>query len=355
MNEQDLVTLATDSLSGATDNVQNPNTTPEAGIEAFADAFLASEGLTDESQEQTEVAEESATEEHAEEIADDSNVEAEETTQEAEDTDLEVNEEAEIGVLSYQDLFDQVGAVEINGETYTPAQLKSILGQEVSAGKKAREATDKLKEIEARTEQLAQQEQWLQQRSEASKQNDQLVQMQAEARKINASIEQARAEGDMYELTVQKDKLEALKGQYNKVNQQVAAVKQQEEAQMYQKAEAGLKDLGMGYLLQDNADSKAWMQYASSSLSANEVKAVTLNPQLASMVEKARKWDAANGKQGKKLTSKSPTLKTAGSNPSKIKQQRKQLMSSEMAAGRGNQNDALAGIESIARELFSGD
>ena len=43
--------------------------------------------------------------------------------------------------------------------------------------------------------------------------------MQADARKINAAIDKARAEGDMYEVAVQKDHLDVLKGKYAKVQQ----------------------------------------------------------------------------------------------------------------------------------------
>ena len=352
MNEQDLVTDAIDSLSGAEGNVENPNAQAEAGVDAFADAFLASSGIVDAPSAETEVVEESdEVEELSEDITDETPVEAEAEATE-EETDLEVNDDAEISVLSYQDLFDQVGAVEINGESYTPAQLKSILGQEVSAGKKAREAAERLKEMETREAKLQEQENWLQQRSKANKQSDQLVQMQATGRKINAAIKQAREEGDMYELSVQKDKMEQLNNAYRKAQKEVNAVSQRQEAEMYQRASKGLKDVGMGYLLEDNKDSQAWTTYASNNLAASEVKAVTLNPQLAAMVEKARKWDIANGKQGKKLTSKSPTLKTQGSSQTKLKQQRKAAMTDAMKRGQGDQQSAEAGINAIARELF---
>ena len=352
MNEQDLVTDAIDSLSGAEGNVENPNAQAEAGVDAFADAFLASSGIVDAPSAETEVVEESdEVEELSEDITDETPVEAEAEATE-EETDLEVNDDAEISVLSYQDLFDQVGAVEINGESYTPAQLKSILGQEVSAGKKAREAAERLKEMETREAKLQEQENWLQQRSKATQQSDQLVQMQSEGRKINAAIKQAREEGDMYELSVQKDKMDQLNNAYRKAQKEVNAVSQRQEAEMYQRASKGLKDVGMGYLLEDNKDSQAWTTYASNNLAASEVKAVTLNPQLAAMVEKARKWDIANGKQGKKLTSKSPTLKTQGSSQTKLKQQRKAAMTDAMKRGQGDQQSAEAGINAIARELF---
>ena len=77
MNEQDLVTDAIDSLSGAEGNVENPNTQAKAGIDAFADAFLASEGIIESPSEETEVVEESGKlEEPSEDITDETPVEA---------------------------------------------------------------------------------------------------------------------------------------------------------------------------------------------------------------------------------------------------------------------------------------
>ena len=178
--------------------------------------------------------------------------------------------------------------------------------------------------------------------------------MQSEGRKINAAIEQAREESDMFTVTLLSKRIRwsMLQKNYKKAQQEVNAVSHGQEAEMYQRASQGLKDVGMGYLLEDNKDSQAWTAYASNNLAASEVKAVTLNPQLAAMVEKARKWDIANGKQGKKLTSKSPTLKTQGSSQTKLKQQRKAAMTDAMKRGQGDQLSAEAGINAIARELF---
>ena len=354
---ENLVTDSGDSLSSDEGNVNNQDLNSidlDSSMDAFA-SYLAQEGHIDEAPvaeeptEEPEVEEPEVEEELVEDAADDSDIEADESAEE-DGEDPEVNSEAEIDVLSYNDLFDQVGAVEINGETYTPAQLKSILGQDKAAGTKAREAAERLKELETREGKLIEQEEWLQQRTGAKQQSDQLVQLQNHAKQINAEINKAREEGDMYELSVQKDKLEQLSNHYNKIKREVDQVNQKQEAELYLKAEAGLRELGLNYLLEDSPESKAWTDYISKSLTQSEMKAVTLNPQLAAMVEKARKWDIANSKQGKKLVSKSTTLKTNGNKSSPKKQNAKKM--ERINSGEASRDELQAYIMQQGRDMF---
>ena len=348
-----------------TDNSESPSALEGNVEELGADLFEGIFGESLDAKASDEQPEETDVDDQVEEVVDedsevpvddasddDSVVEADEADEE-EETDPEAVPETDIDVMSITELAEQVGKIEINGKEYSPAQLKSILGQEESAGTKAREASSKLKDIEAREAKLVEQEQWLQDRNTAVAKSDQLAEMQVEARKINAQIQKARGEGDMYEVALYKDKLEQLTADYNVAAQQIQQVQQREEQESVAKAAEGLKERGLGYLLSDNEQSKAWTAYASSKLSPQELRAAALSPAYAEVLEKARKFDAANGKTTKKLKSSAKTLKSGtgksiGSKQSKQEQARKQ----RLRAGVGTESDTNAAAMNIAKALL---
>ena len=290
-----------------------------AGIDALvADMFNLNDEDNLPPSEDPEVSEEATESEESaelEEQAEDADVDTPDEAEETEETDESGLEEGDLEIVSYDDLKGY--ALEIGGETYTPAQLKSMLGRMKAAGDDARKADQAVKELDAREAKLQEQEEWLKQRASAASQSDQLAEMQADARRINAKIEAAREEGDMYEVAVQKDKLDVLKSQYAQAQQQVSQVQQQAEAKQLESAEKGLRDRGLGYLLEDNPQAKAWTSYASSKLSEQELRAVTMIPALAEAVEKARKYDASQ-KKGVKLKSSGKTLKPGVNKPKTV-------------------------------------
>ena len=354
MND-DLVTDNSESPSAFEDNVE------ELGADLFEGIFGESldAKASDEKPEETEVNDqvEEVVDEDSEVPVDDASdddsvVEADEADEE-EETDPDAVPETDIDVMSITELAEQVGKIEINGKEYSPAQLKSILGQEESAGTKAREASSKLKDIEAREAKLVEQEKWLEDRNTAVAKSDQLAEMQVEARKINAQIQKARGEGDMYEVALYKDQLEQLNVNYKAAAQQIKQVQAREEQESVAKAEAGLRERGLDYLLSDNENSKAWVEYANTKLTPQELRAATLSPGFAELVEKARKFDAANGKTTKKLKSSAKTLKSGtgnkiGSKQSKQEQARKQ----RLRAGVGTESDTNASAMNIAKALL---
>ena len=271
--------------------------------------------------------------------AEDSNPEEEET-----DPTEETNPDADEYDLS--DIEDDAAFV-IGGKKYTKAQLSSILGQEQAAGTKARKAAEELKKVEEAKQKLQEQEAWLKQRTNAASQSDQLAEMAAEARKINAKIEKARSEQDMYEVAVQKDNLDVLKGKYAKAQQEVQHVHAQAEAKQIAAAEEGLKSRGLGHLLEDGKEAKAWQDYAGSKLSDAELRAVTLIPALAEALEKARKFDASQKISSKKLT---PSKKRIGSTGNQIlskTQKDKAAKQQRVAAGVMTETDIDAEIARI--------
>ena len=348
-----------------TDNSESPSAFEGNVEELGANLFEGIYGTTLDAQASDEEIVETDVDDQVEEVIDeeeevpvddasdgDSAVEAEEAD-EGDEADPEEVHETDIDIISITELAEQVGKIEINGNEYTPAQLKSILGQEESAGTKVREASSKLKDLEAREENLAKQEQWLKDRNSAVAKSDQLAEMQAEARKINAHIQKARGEGDMYEVALYKDKLEQLTADYNQTAQQVQQVRQREEQESLLKAEAGLKQRGLDYLLSDNDQSKAWSEYASSKLSQQELRAALMSPAIAEAFEKARKYDTASGKTTRKLKSSAKTLKGGtgnkiGSKQSKQEQARKQ----RLRAGLGTESDTSKSALNIAKALL---
>ena len=351
MSDRDLMTDGAESPSAMEGNVEELGAKLFEGIfdtELDANASKEVEEPDVDDQEEEVVSEE-------EEPADDASVEesdeAEETVEEDDDDQEEFS--GDIDVMSITELAEQVGKIEINGEEYTPAQLKSILGQETAAGTKAREASAKLKEVEAREAKIAEQEEWLTQRTNAAATSDQLVEMQSEARKINASLQKAREEGDMYEVAVQKDKLEVLGQEYQKAQQEVQGVQQKQQQELMVKVEQGLKDRNLGYLLQDNDDSKAWTEYASSKLSQQELQTVLMIPAVAEAIEKARKWDGAGKKSTAKLKSSTKTLKKGTGNKLSSQQTKaQQAQKARLRNGEGLQEDVDAAAMRVAMDFF---
>ena len=351
MND-DLMTDAAESPSAADGNVNNPGTETQEldfSLDALA-SYAEKEGLVEGAEVEEEVAEE---EELAADDSDESNIEVEETA-EVEEADPAEEEEfaGDIEVMSVTELFEQVNKIEINGKEYSQAQLKSILGQEESAGTKAREASAKLKEIEDRENKIAQAENAVQQKIQAVGASEQMSAMQAEAKRLNAAIDAARQEGDMYEVAVAKDKLDVLKQQYHKAKSKVDAVRQQSENQQVQAAERGLKERGLSYLLEDGPKAKAWLDHVSSKLSPAELRMATLSPAVAAAFEAERLYVAAMGKEGKKLVSKGPSLKASGKKaPSKSQKQQAKI--ERLNSGKASRDEIEAFLISQGREMFS--
>ena len=226
----------------------------------------------------------------------------------------DVNENAEIDVLAYDDLFDQVQKIEIGGEVYTPAQLKSILGQEVSAGTRAREAAERTKELDAREQQLEAQIQWLDTRKVAAVQSDEMARIARDYQALEDAHMELDPEVDLYEVNLNREKMNRMGKRYQQLKQEVDAVTARVEAEKEQRSAAVLKEKGYDYLLSNNKRSQAWNDYAQNNLGMSEAavfQAVT-DPSVVIAIEKARRWDEAQSKDTTKLTSSSKTPRSTG-------------------------------------------
>ena len=318
MNDDNLATESVDSLSTGEGNVESPNNPME--LDMSMDAMIASlrsqgeidgdYGVADEPVEEPQVEEELD-----DDTADATHIEADETDEEDEvaDPTEEVNEAAEIDVLTYDDLFEQVKGIEIGGEVYSPAQLKSILGQEKAAGTKAREAAETIKALDAQKAELDKRAQWLDRRQSASVQSDEMVRLQKDYAKLQSELESyTDVEENLYEIGVTREKMNRVSAQYQAVKKEVDEVQQAHRQEQKVLAAEGLKERGLEFLTKKGPQADAWVSYAKDRMDPSVIEDVVVNPALAEMVEKARRWDAANGKEGKKLTSKSPALKSTG-------------------------------------------
>ena len=309
----------------------------EADLEAFAASMLGAE--TPQNDEVAEpVAQESDEAPDDEEIElseDEADVDSPDEVEEGEEVDESADQELDI--LDYDEWSKY--ALEIGGKTYTGSQLKSALGRLESAGKNAREADQLRKDYEAKNAQLVQKEQQLQQKFQAAGEVDKLAGLRVEAGRLNKAMEKARSEGDMYELSVLKDRKEQLGAAYNKAKHQVDSAKAQMEQQVTLRAEAGLKERGLGYLTEDTPQAKAWISYASSSLSPAEIELASRNPGIAEAIELARKYKTATNKKSKKQLKTSGKTLRPGQNPSKTVTKKQELSGDDY-------------FQALARDMF---
>lgn len=284
----------------------------------------------------------------------DSDIEADDATDDDEVTDpIDVNENADIDVLSYDDLFNQVGKIEIGGELYSPAQLKSILGQEVSAGTKAREAAERVKELDARAEKLDAEQAWLEQRKEAAVQSDEMARLQREYASIQEKVKGMDPQEDLYEVSLAREQMARIGERYNELHQEVSVVQQRADAEKAQKAAAELKAAGYDYLVSDQKKSKAWLNYASGlGMSQAELHDAARTPSVAIAIEKARQWDAAQSKDTKKLTSTAKAPRSSGRIKQTSQAQKDAKQVSRIKSGQASRAEIEAFLMKQGRETF---
>ena len=363
-DNNNLGTEAVESPSTVEANVQDSKQSiaDKYFAEEISDAQQASEQALDEvlgdsSEEETVVDESAGSEGNDDEISGDSNKDTEaEELKETEDGDHPTGD-AEVdptpdSVVDYNEMKNHV--FEIDGQHYTADDIKSVFGQEKAAGTKSREASEQLKEIEAQKAELADERAKLDQRNDAAVASDEMVRMQSKARQMTAKIEKARAEGDMYEVTLLKDKMEVLGQHYNQAKQKVDIQNDEIRQQQIVSAEAGLKEKGLGYLLQDGKAADAWSSYVNTNLSETEANATIMSPGLAEMVEKARKWDNANkNAKSSKLKSSDKTLKAGSNKPvSSKKTKAHNARRSRIESGHATEADMEQTTKSIISKYF---
>lgn len=355
--DTDLVTDGSATPAGSDGNVGEQSTGQFGDIhfdmsdDALA-SYLAKEGHIEMPEVTDEVvsAEPEEDEGEVEELSDDTvdeDVEAEDTAEDDE-SDQEENSDAEIEILSYEELFEQVGKLEIDGKEYTPAQLKSLVGQINSAGTKAREADAKLKEMEQKAALV---DQYLAEKPKAIEGSNELAKLDATMSQLTEARKVAMDEGDMYEVSKIREHMEDLKAERANVAAKLEQVSKQEEAIAIQRFENGLEQSGFGYLNKKGPQATAWVQYAKSNLSDEEFQLAIRNPGIAAAIEKSRKMEEAKGKPEKKLSNKkSPTLKR--STRKAQTRNAEQELQRKMQSGTATREEIEAAIMAEGRALF---
>ena len=356
---ENLGTEAVESPSTVEANVENPTTT-------IADKYFSEELDAQASKQEAELAEmtgdgEALIDESAGSEGNVDEVSGEEVTEvaELEETEgeehpnVDENKEGEVeSIVAYDEMLNH--NFEIDGKLYTADDIKSVFGQEKAAGTKSREASDKLKELESRAEKLNEFEAELQTRKQASVSSNDMLRIQAEGREINALLQKADQEGDAYEIVLQERKLKGLEQQYQVAKQNVEAESLRSSQAQFANAETGLKDKGLGYLLEDGPAADAWNNYTKTHLTEVESRTVAMVPAFAEMAEKARKWDNANKSQGKKLQSSGKSLKAGSNQPvSSKKTKAQQARTARIKSGNATEHDLNQTTKGIIGKYFS--
>ena len=213
-------------------------------------------------------------------------------------------------IVNYDDLEHYI--IDIEGQQYDRAQLKALIGQSEATGTKSREASDLLKSAEVKIAELDKREADLQTQVNGAKANDQLAQMYNKGNALQNELATAKTEGDMFEVTrINED----LKDLTRDINQAKADVKKSNDIS-FDKAEKsaidGLKAEGYEYLTKKGTGSDNWTAYAKGKLTESQLDSVSMIPALAIAVEKARKFDLAQGKTHGKIKATSNKVLTNG-------------------------------------------
>lgn len=303
-------------VSGAVDQ-HDLEIQADAALDAFAAQFVGADPQNEEPAEREVEESEEVTGEHEELSDDDADVDTPDEADDAEEVEESDQQDEELEIVSYDDLKGY--ALEIGGENYTAAQLKSMIGRMKSAGKEAREADQALQEANARLEQAQAQEQWIEQRMSAVASSDKMHQLQSQWQKMNEEIARYEEEGDMYEVTLLERKQKRIAQEYHAAKHELETVQERETQKKRKVAREGLESRGLTHLNNDGPETKAWVDYVKSKIdNPAEFQTAALTPSIAEAFEKARKYDASVGKtKGSKLKSSGKTLKSGVNTPAK--------------------------------------
>ena len=302
------------SIGSPSVDTSDAQATAEAGLLDFAMNFVAGDQPQESAAEETETEQQSdemstETEELVDTEAED-NTEAEEAAEMDEDDPEGEPLETDIDLLSFEELSSQVGKIEIGGKEYSPAQLKSILGQEEAAGTKARKAAEELKQVEERRAELETYEAQLQSRSKAVEQSGELAQMANAGKQLQEQLQKARQAEDYLQVSKINDQLTILNQRYQSKMSEVQTVEAEVRQQKLNSFSKSLTDQGYGKLLEDSPEAAAWQGYVKKSgLDQAAVNAAIESPQLAIALEKARLYDEISSKKGAVLKNASKSLK----------------------------------------------
>ena len=223
------------------------------------------------------------------------------------------------------------------------------LARAESASKKSQEANQRLEELEAKEAQLAEQESWLQQQAQSSQMSDELATKVNMIRGMEQQLQNAVNKGDSHNATLLREQINAVTGEAQRIQAQVQATQEEAQQRHFSTQHKILQEKGYGNIINDN-----YISYVDTNVSDTAKQAINADATLAILVEKARKWDASQGK-AKRTLKKSKSLPAGGGKINQAKSNANQAKMAAMRAGQGSQEDAVSAVQDIANDILFGN
>ena len=345
LTQDGIEAIAADILTGSAEDSLDQSK-PDVALD-IANEVL---GVDDESPDQEPEAEEEhqvSDENETEESDDESPVEAE--ADEVDDNEPTDNN-AEAFYVDYDEVKDASLPIKINGEVkYMKfGEIQNQLARAESASKKSQEANQRQEELDAKEAQLNEQEGWFKKRSESAQMSNELATRINQIRGMEQALHKAVEKNDSHNAALLREKINQASRGAQQLQQQVNVVNQEAQQRHYNTQYKLLQDKGFGNILNDN-----YIEYVNTNVSEEAKYAIDNDATLAILAEKARKWDASQGK-AKRTLKKSKSLPAGGGKINQSKSNASQAKMAKMRAGQGSQDDALSAVHDIANEILFG-
>ena len=341
-----LESYANDFLSGSVESSDSNTGIPDEVV-TLAEEMLDVDSSSDQVPEADESNSESDEAETAEESDGDTPAEVEDDVEADDEPTDEITEYFEV---AYEDAKDGLYPIKINGEVKMMkfSEIQNQLARSESASKKSQEANQQLQEIEAKRAELAKSEEWLKQRTQASVESDQLQQLSGQYAQAQKALEKARTDNDPMKMVQIKDAMEQIGAHYNKIAENVKKVNAEAEAKHKDAEFKILQEKGYGDVINET-----YKSYLMDNITQSAIDMISMDASLIIALEKARKWDASQGK-AKKVLKKNKSLPAGGGKINQAKTNKQKAVSQAMAQGKGSQDDALSGLDAIAKDILFG-
>ncbi len=349
LTQDGMEALAADILNGSGDSADGNN--PSIGNQDQVLTDMANEllGVEQSSDPEPEAVEEDPVSDDEDETSegsdDESPVEADEDEQEGDEPTDDVSEYFEV---DYEDAKDGIYPIKINGEVKMMkfSEIQNQLARSESASKKSQEANQRQEELATREAKIAEAEAFAQQRIEAANSSVELGKIDAAMSNLQQQYNKAVEAQDSHKMIMLDANMKKVQEARHKTEAKIVQVQEEAKMRHTQSQQALLKDKGYGDILNDS-----YVDYVSSNLSDQALNALNLDATLVILAEKARKWDASQGK-AKRTLKKSKSLRAGGGNIKQAQTNKAAAKQKQMAAGQGNQDEAILGLDNIAKDIL---
>lgn len=315
-------------------------TNPDEGLETNEEA-----PVEDQVSEETSEVEENPTEESVEETP----IEADSDEEKAEDLTTEEDEAPEgLDEVDPESLSNFMFPTKDGLKSWS--QIEAQLGQVSAASKKSREASQQLKEIEAKREEIRKEEEWLKQRLGAVEINDELATQVNQYKSLQTQLDKAVKEQDSHNSILIREKMNNLSAEINNKKHKVERVRREALSKHTNAQAAILKEKGYGNIVNDN-----YMTYLKANASQEAMFAINSDATLAIMAEKARKFDLSQKKgltAKRKKDSDQPSIRAGSEIKNPTAKEKQAKLEAKVQAGKATDEEANAVADSNYRNLF---